>query len=87
MALASLGVPLRIRRGSPATQIDYGIGMFGVQSPFDRGAAPETGLRGVLWSLPELVFVNVRTGSVDHVACRDWPDAPPWRESPPPSPP
>lgn len=36
-------------------------------APFDEGASLSAGLRGVLWSVPELVFINVRKGSYFHV--------------------
>jgi hypothetical protein len=39
--------------------------------PADGGAAFLSGLRGVLWSLPELVFQNVRKGSFDDAAVGD----------------
>ncbi len=35
--------------------------------PFDRGETLRSGLRGVLFSLPELAFVNLRKGSFDYV--------------------
>jgi hypothetical protein len=34
-------------------------------APFDRGVHARAGLEGMLWSLPELAFVNVRKGSYD----------------------
>ncbi len=34
--------------------------------PSDGGAMLRSGLRGILWSLPKLVFQNVRKGSFDH---------------------
>jgi len=33
--------------------------------------ADMSGLRGVLFSLPELVFQNIREGSFDHVTSRE----------------
>jgi hypothetical protein len=42
--------------------------------PFDRGARLASGLRGMLWSLPELAFVSVRKGTNEYVA-REWVDA------------
>lgn len=36
--------------------------------PFDRGAGLRSGLDGALWSVPELVFANVRKGTNDWVA-------------------
>jgi len=36
--------------------------------PFDRGAGLRSGLDGAFWSLPELVFANVRKGTNDWVA-------------------
>ncbi len=86
---------LRPLLGAANLGVGVGASLVGLaRAPFDRGAALEAGLRGVLWSVPELVFVNVRKGSYDHVpkesydhlARRDPPTAPPWRESPPPSP-
>ncbi|HXZ86635.1 MAG TPA: hypothetical protein VEI82_14220 [Myxococcota bacterium] len=46
----------------------FGLGYAGVglaSAPFDRGTHLAAGLQGVLWSLPELAFVNVRKGSYD----------------------
>jgi len=85
---------LRPLLGAANLGVGMGASVLGIlQAPLDRGAALQAGLRGVLWSVPELFFVNVRKGSFDWVARasqRDWPrdsiDAPPWRESPPPSP-
>jgi hypothetical protein len=34
-------------------------------APFDRGQRVGAGLAGMMWSLPELAFVNVRKGSFD----------------------
>jgi hypothetical protein len=77
---------LRPLLGAANLGVGVGASLVGlVQAPLDRGHALRAGLRGVLWSLPELVFVNVRKGSFDHVARRDLPAALPWRESPPPS--
>ena len=39
--------------------------------PFDRGELALGGLRGVLFSLPELAFVNIRKGS-NAIVPRDW---------------
>jgi hypothetical protein len=36
--------------------------------PVDRGRTLWAGLKGVVFSLPELVFFNIRKGSFDHVA-------------------
>ena len=70
-----------------AANLGVGASLLGVvRAPLDRGAALRDGLRGVLWSVPELFFVNVRKGSFDWVARRNSTDAPPWRESPLPSP-
>ncbi|MBI1815391.1 MAG: hypothetical protein HYR72_10465 [Deltaproteobacteria bacterium] len=38
-----------------------------VMAPFDHGHTLGAGLRGVLFSLPELAFFNVRKGSFDYV--------------------
>ncbi|MGH7334989.1 MAG: hypothetical protein ACREKS_20065 [Candidatus Rokuibacteriota bacterium] len=35
--------------------------------PFDRGKMLWAGLKGVVFSLPELVFFNIRKGSFDHI--------------------
>jgi len=35
--------------------------------PFDGGRTLVAGLRGAVFSLPELAFVNLRKGSFDHV--------------------
>jgi hypothetical protein len=78
---------LRPLLGAANLTVGLGASLLGIaEAPLDRGEALQAGLRGVLWSLPELVFVNVRKGSFDHVARHDRPDAPPWHESPPPSP-
>jgi len=86
---------LRPVLGAANLGVGVGASLLGLaQAPIDRGSALEAGLRGVLWSLPELVFVNVRKGSYDHVA-RDSldhlarhvrPAGPPSPETPPPSP-
>jgi len=39
----------------------YGVGAL----PFDRGERAMAGLDGMLWSFPELAFVNVRKGTFD----------------------
>ena len=39
----------------------YGLGA----APFDRGRRLSAGLAGVMWSVPELAFQNVRKGSFD----------------------
>lgn len=36
-----------------------------VMAPLDRGRLASAGLRGVLFSLPELAFINIRKGSYD----------------------
>ena len=43
------------------------------EAPFDRGARLAGGLRGMLWSLPELAFVSVRKGTNEYVA-PEWVD-------------
>ena len=35
--------------------------------PFDRGKTLWAGLKGVVFSLPELVFFNIRKGSFDYI--------------------
>ena len=48
----------------------YGMGrslMGLVQSPFDGGRNLEAGLYGMLYSVPELFFFNIRKGSYGHV--------------------
>lgn len=42
-----------------------GVGV--LQLPFDRGRGLRAGLDGALWSLPELVFANIRKGTNDYV--------------------
>jgi hypothetical protein len=44
-----------------------------VALPVDRGATLLAGLRGVLYSVPELVFANIRKGTFDGVERRYWP--------------
>jgi hypothetical protein len=51
-----------------AVNLVYALGYTGyglVAAPFDRGARAEAGLAGMMWSVPELAFVNVRKGSFD----------------------
>ncbi len=43
--------------------------------PFDRGETLMSGARGVLFSVPELAFVNLRKGSFDYVSRGERPDA------------
>ena len=38
-----------------------------VALPFDRGRTFWAGLKGIVFSLPELFFVNIRKGSFDYV--------------------
>jgi len=87
---ASIALLLRPLLGAANLTVGIGASLVGVaRAPLDRGEALSAGLGGVLWSLPELLFVNVRKGSFDHVPRPDShaaPDAPPWHESPPPSP-
>jgi hypothetical protein len=45
--------------------------------PFDNGDLALGGLRGVLFSLPELAFVNIRKGS-NTIVPRDWTRIPPF---------
>lgn len=71
-------VLLRPLLGAANLAVGIGASVVGLaQSPLDRGAALSAGLRGVMWSVPELFFVNVRKGSFDHVARSAPPDAPP----------
>ncbi|MCC6765293.1 MAG: hypothetical protein IT293_11590 [Deltaproteobacteria bacterium] len=80
-------VALRPLLGAANLVVGVGATALGLaQAPLDRGAGLRAGLRGVLWSLPELFFVNVRKGSFDHVARRTPPDAPRSLGIPPPSP-
>ena len=45
-----------------------GYGVYGLAAvPFDRGERVSAGVSGVLWSLPELAFENVRKGSFEWV--------------------
>ncbi len=63
---------LRPLLGAANLVVGTGATLLGfLQAPVDRGAALGAGLRGVLWSLPELFFVNVRKGSFGHVARGD----------------
>jgi hypothetical protein len=78
---------LRPLLGAANLAVGAGASLIGVgRAPFDRGTALLAGLRGMLWSVPELFFVNVRKGSFDWVARHERRGAPPWHESPPPSP-
>lgn len=80
-------VLLRPLFGAANLGVGLGASLVGLaRAPLDRGTALEAGLRGVLWSVPELFFVNVRKGSFDHVARHGPPAAPPSLEIPPPSP-
>jgi hypothetical protein len=42
-----------------------GVGV--LELPFDGGRGLRTGLDGALWSLPELLFANIRKGTSDYV--------------------
>lgn len=46
-----------------------------IELPLDRGRGLRAGLEGVLWSLPELVFQNVRKGSNEWVRPEERPPA------------
>ncbi|MEQ9366917.1 MAG: hypothetical protein RIF32_21945 [Leptospirales bacterium] len=62
-----------------AANLLYGAGAagFGVFSaPFDRGERLKAGLRGALFSLPELAWFNIRKGSYDLSVTVDSPPAP-----------
>lgn len=51
-----------------AANLSYGVATAGAgvfSAPFDRGARLRSGLRGALFSLPELVWFNIRKGSYD----------------------
>jgi hypothetical protein len=49
--------------------VGAGASLVGLASaPFDAGTRLEAGLRGMLWSLPELAFVSVRKGTNEYVA-------------------
>jgi hypothetical protein len=53
-----------------AVNLAFGMGFTALglaAAPFDRGARAKAGLEGMLWSFPELVFMNVRKGSFDWV--------------------
>jgi hypothetical protein len=53
-----------------AINLAYGAGAAGIGlllSPFDHGAMSLEGLRGALFSLPELLWWNIRKGSFDEV--------------------
>jgi hypothetical protein len=43
--------------------------------PFDRGARLRAACSGVLFSVPELVFLNFRKGSFEYVAPQPEPEA------------
>lgn len=59
---------LRPVLGAANLVVGAGATLLGLlQAPLDRGAALERGARGMLWSVPELFFVNVRKGSFDRV--------------------
>lgn len=50
--------------GAANLLVGLGAGVAGLATlPVDRGALLRAGLWGALWSLPELVFVNIRKGS------------------------
>lgn len=56
-----------------AINLAYGLGGTAVgvlAAPFDGGLRLQEGLRGALFSLPELVFGNIRKGSFDGVRSR-----------------
>jgi hypothetical protein len=60
--------PLRPLLG--AANLVAGLARSGVgvlELPFDRGQGIRAGLSGALWSLPELVFTNVRKGTNEYV--------------------
>jgi hypothetical protein len=78
---------LRPLLGAVNLGVGLGASLVGLpRAPFDAGSTLGAGLRGVLWSVPELFFVNVRKGSFDWVARSDPPAARPSSGSPPPSP-
>ncbi|HYC24023.1 MAG TPA: hypothetical protein VEI94_15030, partial [Candidatus Bathyarchaeia archaeon] len=54
--------------GAVNLAVGIGAGVAGVALlPVDGGETVVAGLKGVVFSLPELVFVNIRKGSFDHV--------------------
>ena len=64
--------------GAANVAAGLGAGVVGLALlPFDGGHTALAGLRGVVFSLPELVFVNLRKGSFDYVPPEERPaDAP-----------
>ncbi len=53
-----------------AVNLASGLGVAAVGVPllpFDRGETLVSGVRGAVFSLPELAFVNLRKGSFDYV--------------------
>jgi len=60
-----------------AVNLAYGLGGAAlglVAGPFDRGGLLREGLRGALFSLPELAFANIRKGSFEGVRDQAGPD-------------
>jgi hypothetical protein len=67
-------LPLRPLLGAANLGVGVGASVAGaLVSPFDGGTLFLAGLQGMLWSVPELFFVNVRKGSFDWVP-RDGPE-------------
>ena len=61
---------LDLLRGMALREAATGLGatLVGVATlPFDRGKTLWAGLKGVMFSLPELVFFNIRKGSFDYI--------------------
>jgi len=68
--------------GTANLAVGIGAGVAGLALlPVDGGETVVAGLKGAVFSLPELVFVNIRKGSFDHVDHRHRP-APPTLAAP-----
>jgi hypothetical protein len=53
--------------GAANLLVGVGASVVGLATlPIDRGDTLLAGVRGAFWSLPELVFMNVRKGSYEH---------------------
>jgi len=69
-------VPLRPLFGAVNVASGLGVAAVGIPLlPFDRGETLMSGVRGALFSVPELAFVNLRKGSFDYVPREQRPDA------------
>jgi hypothetical protein len=61
-------VPARPLLGAVNVAAGLGAGAVGLAAlPFDGGRTLVAGVKGVLFSLPELAFVNLRKGTFDYV--------------------